>query len=91
MVRSTSIVPHYDWSICMMQPFKAAPRQQIYKITVHEALDYTLATWFSPLLVEHAPDGATTLTVPVRDQAELHGLLMKIRDLNLTIIAIVNT
>jgi len=74
----------------MMQPFKAPPHPQLYKITVREALDSTLATWFSPSLVEHAQDGATTLTVPVRDQAELHGLLIKLRDLNLTIMAIVN-
>ncbi|HRW05169.1 MAG TPA: hypothetical protein P5121_08760 [Caldilineaceae bacterium] len=73
----------------MMQTTKAPPHRQVYAITVHEDLDDNLATWFGPLTVEHAQDGATTLRVPVRDQAELHGLLIKIRDLNLTIIAIV--
>ena len=74
----------------MMKPPKTPPRRQIYEITVHEELDDNLATWFGPLTVDRTHDGATTLTVPVRDQAELHGLLIKIRDLNLTIIAIVS-
>jgi hypothetical protein len=74
----------------MMQPSKALLPTQLYEIRVHEDLDDELAAWFSPLTVDHAPNGATTLTVPVRDQAELHGLLIKIRDLNLTLIAIIN-
>jgi len=73
----------------MIQPLKMPPSPQIYEIRVHEELDDDLVEWFSPLTVEHLPDGATTLTVPVRDQAELHGLLIKIRDLNLTLIAII--
>ncbi len=74
----------------MRQPLKAPLATQLYEIRVHEDLDDDLAAWFSPLTVDHAPDGATTLTVPVRDQAELHGLLIKIRDLNLTLIAIIH-
>jgi len=73
-----------------MEPTKTGPYHQNYAITVHEDLDDSLVTWFGPSTVEHAHDGATTLTVAVRDQTELHGLLIKIRDLNLTIIAIVN-
>ena len=74
----------------MMQPSNALREPQLYQIRVLEDLDDELAAWFSPLTVEHALDGATTLTVPVRDQAELHGLLIKIRDLNLTLIAIIH-
>lgn len=73
----------------MMQPTKTPLSTQIYEIRVHEDLDDDLAAWFNPLTVEHIPEGATTLTVPVRDQAELHGLLIKIRDLNLTLIALI--
>ena len=72
-----------------MQPSNSPLPTQIYEIRVHEDLDDDLAAWFSPLTFGHAQNGATTLTVSVRDQAELHGLLIKIRDLNLTIIAIV--
>lgn len=74
----------------MMQLSNTLRTPQLYQIRVHEELDDELAAWFSPLTVEHALDGATTLTVPVRDQAELHGLLIKIRDLNLTLIAIIH-
>lgn len=74
----------------MMQPAKTSFSPQLYQIRVHEELDDELVAWFSPLTVDHAPDGATTLTVPVRDQAELHGLLIKIRDLNLTLLALIN-
>lgn len=74
----------------MMQPSTAPFSPHLYEIRVHEDLDDDLAAWFGPLTVEHDQDGATTLTVPVRDQVELHGLLIKIRDLNLTIIAIVH-
>jgi hypothetical protein len=38
----------------------------------------------------YAPEAATTLMGPVCDQAELHGLLRKIRDLNLTLLAVIN-
>jgi len=74
----------------MMQPSKAPFTPRIYEIHVYEDLDDELAAWFSPVTVDHALDGATSLTVQVRDQAELHGLLIKIRDLNLTLIAIIN-
>ena len=74
----------------MMQRPQTKLPTQIYEIRVHEDLDNDLAAWFNPLTIEHVPGGATTLTVPVRDQAELHGLLIKIRDLNLTLIALTN-
>ena len=83
-------VPLLNKHTFMMQPSKTSLSPQTYEIRVHEDLDDDLAAWFCPLTVDHAPDGATMLTVPVRDQVELHGLLIKIRDLNLTIIAIVN-
>ncbi len=65
------------------------PRTQLYQCRMREDLD-DLAAWFSPLTLAHAPNGVTTLTGPVRDQAELHGLLIKIRDLNLTLLSVIN-
>lgn len=62
--------------------------QTTYEIHVDEDLNDDMVEWFNPLAVDYAPDGSTTLTVAVRDQTELHGLLIKIRDLNLTLIAI---
>jgi hypothetical protein len=60
----------------------------IYHIRVAERLDEQWAEWFAPLLIQHDADGHTTLSGPVRDQGELHGLLVKVRDLNLTLLAI---
>lgn len=72
-----------------MRSSKIPPFSQIYEIRVHEEMDDDLAAWFDPLTIVHEPNG-TTFTVPVRDQAELHGLLIKIRDLNLTLVAVIN-
>lgn len=73
----------------MTQQAKSSQPAQTYAIRVCEDLDDDFVAWFSPLTVNHAPDGVTTLVVHVRDQAELHGLLLKIRDFNLTLIEIV--
>ena len=63
---------------------------QLYQFRIREALDNDLAVWFRPLVIDHEPNGVTTLTGLVRDQAELHGLLIKIRDLNLTLLSLIN-
>jgi hypothetical protein len=39
---------------------------------------------------DDAPEGATSLTGPVREQAELHGLLSDLHDLNLTLLFVIN-
>ncbi len=72
-----------------MQSSNASQPFQVYQLRVREYLDDDIAMWLSPFTVSHEPNGTTTLTGPVRDQAELHGLLMKIRDLNLTLILVI--
>lgn len=59
-----------------------------YQITVAGHLDPTWAEWFDALTLAHAPDGSTTLTGTLVDQAALHGVLNKIRDLGLSLIAV---
>jgi hypothetical protein len=59
-----------------------------YQITLKEQLDEQWAEWFSPLVIQHESEGNTTLTGPLRDQGELHGMLIKVRDLNLTLLAV---
>ncbi|MBK8048194.1 MAG: hypothetical protein IPK16_14375 [Anaerolineales bacterium] len=63
---------------------------EIYQIRVREHLDEDEAAWFCPLALTHEADGVTTLTGPMRDQAELHGMLTRIRDLNLTLLSVIN-
>jgi hypothetical protein len=50
-------------------------------------LDHSWSNWFEPMAISAAGD-ATILTGPVADQAALHGLLNRIRDLNLTLLSI---
>jgi hypothetical protein len=73
----------------MMTRSDASHPLQTYAIRVGEYLDDDFAAWFSPLSVHHSSDCETTLLIHVRDQTELHGLLLKIRDFNLTLIEIV--
>ena len=60
----------------------------VYQIRIQEQLDDQWADWFSPLVIHHEPNGETTLAGLVRDQAELLGLLLKIGNLNLTLLAV---
>lgn len=60
-----------------------------YVITVRGHLYDHWSAWFDGLTITNGPDGETTLEGPVVDQAALHGLLAKIRDLGLTLIAVV--
>ena len=71
-----------------MQPSMSYHRTQIYEFQIREALTDDEGAWFSPLTLTHTPPGVSVLTGPVRDQAELHGVLNKIRDLNLTLLAV---
>ena len=60
----------------------------IYQIRIKETLGPQWAEWFDPLAIQLAPNGDTLLVGPLRDQAELHGLLLKVSNLNLTLIAV---
>lgn len=59
-----------------------------YEIVMQGQLRPEWSSWFDGMRVGSTEDGDTTLTGPVRDQAALHGVLNRIRDLNLTLIAI---
>ena len=59
-----------------------------YRLRVEGHLDDHWSPWFSDLTLTHEGDGTTSLTGVVSDQAELHGLLTKIRDLGVTLISV---
>jgi hypothetical protein len=59
-----------------------------YVLRVQGALDAHWAPWFAGLAMTVADDGTTTLAGPLADQAALHGVLRKIRDLGLIIISV---
>jgi len=60
----------------------------IYQIKVKGHLDLRWSEWFDGLTISHEPNGETLLTGPVEDQPALFGLLLKIRDLNLTLLSL---
>ncbi len=59
-----------------------------YTLRVDGRLDQRWSPWFDNLTLTHDCDGTTSLSGPVCDQAQLHGLLTKIRDLGLTLISL---
>jgi hypothetical protein len=59
-----------------------------YEIRVEGILDECWAGWFDGLQVTSQPDGATTIAGAVVDQAALHGVLAKVRDLGLPLISV---
>jgi hypothetical protein len=61
---------------------------QEYHIQIREHLDPEWSAWFDGLTVVHQADGNTVLAGPVVDQAALHGILMRVRDLGLTLLAV---
>jgi hypothetical protein len=70
---------------------QTATRQQTpcgYRLRVEGHLDQRWSAWFDDLTLTREGDGTTSLSGSVTDQAELHGLLRKIRDLSITLISV---
>jgi hypothetical protein len=59
-----------------------------YELRVEGHLDEHWSAWFGGLTLVREDDGTTTLTGAVTDQAELHGLLAKIRDLGAPLLSV---
>ena len=60
-----------------------------YVITIRGHLDPHWSDWFAGLTITNGDNGEATLAGPVVDQAALHGLLAKLRDLGLPLVAVV--
>ncbi len=61
----------------------------VYEIELKEHLDDLWADRFAELVISHREDGTTLLTGPIADQAALHGLLLRVRNLGLTLLSVV--
>jgi hypothetical protein len=59
-----------------------------YEIRVDGHLETRWAAWFDALSLTRESDGSTVIQVPVVDQAALHGLLRKLRDVGLPLISV---
>ena len=60
----------------------------VYEIRIAGHLPSRWSPWFEGLAVALEPDGTTLLSGPVVDQAALYGLLRRVRDTGLTLIAV---
>ena len=60
----------------------------LYEIRVRGHLDARWAERFGSMTITLAENGETLLTGPVIDQAALHGLLKKVRDLGLPLVSV---
>ncbi|MFM8320873.1 MAG: DUF6326 family protein [Chloroflexota bacterium] len=60
----------------------------VYQIKIEGQLDQQWKDWFEGLSIQPEKDGGTLLTGPVIDQAALHGLIKKVRDLGLPLVSI---
>lgn len=60
----------------------------LYEIRLRGHLSSYRAQLFEGLVMVLGPDGETVLTGPVTDQAALHGLLNKIRDLGVPLLSV---
>jgi hypothetical protein len=60
----------------------------IYAMRVKGHLDQSWSNWFDGLTISYSQDGSTLLCGPLSDEAALHGLLNKVRDLALPLLAV---
>ncbi len=70
---------------------KTDPDQPVvYQIRIKGHLDPRWTKWFGGLTITLEDNGDTLLTGPVVDQAALHGLLKKVRDLGMPLISVIS-
>ena len=60
----------------------------VFQIRIKGHLSRERAAWFEGLTITLEEDGGTLLSGPVADQAALHGLLKKVRDLGMPLVSV---
>jgi hypothetical protein len=62
--------------------------EESYRVCVQGHLDDRWSSWFEGLAVHRQDDGTTLLVGPIGDQAALHGMFARIRDLGLALLSV---
>ena len=70
----------------MVKPSVRSPTS-VYRIKIKGHLDPKWEEWFEDMTITHSGE-ETILEGAVKDQSALHGLLIKIRDLNLVLLSL---
>jgi hypothetical protein len=71
-----------------LEPKPAPSLPVLYQIRIKGHLGSQWTDWFEGLTITLEEDGDTLLTGPVIDQAALHGLLKKVRDLGMPLVSV---
>jgi hypothetical protein len=71
-----------------LDPKKKPSQPVIYQIRIKGHLGHQWTRWFEGMTITLEEDGDTLLTGPVVDQAALHGLLKKVRDLGMPLVSV---
>jgi len=71
-----------------LEPKPTPSHSVIYQIRLKGHLDSQWTDWFDGLTITLEENGDTLLTGPVIDQAALHGLLKKVRDLGMPLVSV---
>lgn len=61
---------------------------EVYEVRIQGHLESEWADWFAGARILPQESGETVLRVPVIDQAQLYGLLRKVRDLGMPLLAV---
>lgn len=64
-------------------------KPMVYQIRIRGHLDIQWTNWFEGLTITLENNGNTLLAGPVADQAVLHGLLKKVRDLGMPLLSVI--
>ena len=71
------------------KPRDESSRPMVYQIRVKGHLGRHWADWFEDMTIMLEANGDSLLTGPVVDQAALHGVLTKVRDLGLPLVSVI--
>ncbi len=69
-------------------PISDRPESGRYEIRLAGRVDAHWAAWFDGLTVSQENDGTTVISGPIADQAALHGVLQRVRDLGLPLVSV---
>ena len=73
---------------CDLSVMSTSTGPRWYEIRLEGHLDQRWATWFDGMTLTAAGDGVTVLRGAVADQAALHGLLHKLRDIGIPLVSV---